>query len=193
MDYLILFLLVLGVNLMPAFGPPTWTILVLYSLNSDLPRASVVITGAIAAALGRYLLAQAFRLLGKRLSARSRDNLKAAREAVERSRRSTILALGLFALSPLPSAQLFEAAGLAGVRLIPFTIAFFAGRLVSYAIYSSTAAKLRQSSLGNAFREQVTSPLGIALQLVLITLLVLMTRINWSKLLTTRRAASRGK
>jgi hypothetical protein len=48
---------VLGVNLMPAFGPPTWSILVLYTLNTDLPRGLVVITGAIAAALGRYLLA----------------------------------------------------------------------------------------------------------------------------------------
>lgn len=32
-DYLLLFVIVPGVNLMPAFGPPTWTILVLYSLN----------------------------------------------------------------------------------------------------------------------------------------------------------------
>jgi uncharacterized membrane protein YdjX (TVP38/TMEM64 family) len=186
-DYLILFLLVLGVNLMPAFGPPTWTILVLYSLNTDMPRAPVVITGAIAAALGRYLLARAFRLVGKRLPPRSRDNLRAAREALERSRRSTILALGLFAISPLPSAQLFEAAGLAGIRLLPFTAAFFAGRLVSYAIYAFTAAEIRQSSLGDAFREQVVSPLGLAVQLALIALVVLMTRVNWGKWLEERR------
>ena len=62
MDYLILFLVVLGVNLMPAFGPPTWTILVLFSLNTNMSHAPVVIAGAIAAALGRYLLARASRL-----------------------------------------------------------------------------------------------------------------------------------
>jgi uncharacterized membrane protein YdjX (TVP38/TMEM64 family) len=181
MDYLILFLLVLGVNLLPAFGPPTWTILVLYSFNADLPLAPVVITGAIAAALGRYLLARASRLVSNRLSAKSRANLEAARDALEGSKRSTILALGLFAVSPLPSAQLFEAAGISGVRLLPFTAAFFAGRLVSYAIYASTAAKVRDSSLGDAFRAQFASPLGLALQLVLIALLVAMTRINWRK------------
>lgn len=183
MDYLILFALVLAVNLIPAFGPPTWSVLVLYSLNRDVPTGLVVIVGAIAAALGRFLLAQGFRLLGTRLSARSRNNLKSARDALEGSRRSSILALGLFAVSPLPSAQLFEAAGLAGVKLLPFTAAFFAGRLVSYAIYAFTAAEIRESSLGEAFTRQFASPLGIAFQLVLIALVIGMTRIDWSKLL----------
>ena len=45
-DYLILFAIVLGVNLIPAFGPPTWTILVLYSLNTRMPTPAVVLTGA---------------------------------------------------------------------------------------------------------------------------------------------------
>ena len=192
MDYLILFLLVLGVNLMPAFGPPTWTILVLYSLNTDMPWGLVVITGAIAAALGRYILARAFRLVGRRLSAKTRGNLEAARAALEGSKRGSILALGLFAVSPLPSAQLFEAAGLAGVRLLPFTAAFFAGRLVSYAVYTFTAAEIRESSLGDAFAKQFASPAGIALQLVLIGLVVAMTRINWRKLIAARQRGSGG-
>lgn len=37
---LILFLVVLGINLLPAFGPPTWSIIVFYGLNSDLPLNS---------------------------------------------------------------------------------------------------------------------------------------------------------
>jgi hypothetical protein len=40
----------------------------------------------------------------------------------------------LFAAAPLPSAQLFEAAGLARVRLRHLVAAFFVGRLVSYSI-----------------------------------------------------------
>jgi uncharacterized membrane protein YdjX (TVP38/TMEM64 family) len=193
MDYLILFLIVLGVNLMPAFGPPTWSILVLYTLNTDLPRGLVVITGAIAAALGRYLLARASRLVGRRLSARSRGNLEAARQALEGSKRSSILALGLFAVSPLPSAQLFEAAGLAGVRLLPFTAAFFAGRLVSYAFYAFSAAEIRESNIGEAFARQFTSPLGLALQIALIALVIGMTRVDWGRLIARRRGSSGGE
>ena len=157
-DYLLLFVIVLGVNLMPAFGPPTWTVLVLYSLNTqDMPTTAVVLTGASAAALGRYLLATAFRLLRNKLSTRSRDNLDAAKKLIEQSKGKTALALGLFVISPLPSAQLFEAAGLMQVRLLPFTIAFFAGRLVSYFVYAGTAAKIRETNLGEAFQEAVYS------------------------------------
>lgn len=62
-DYLILFAIVLGVNLMPAFGPPTWSVIALYGLNTNLPVEPLVLTAAIAAALGRFILAQGFRLL----------------------------------------------------------------------------------------------------------------------------------
>ena len=109
-DYLILFAIVLGVNLIPAFGPPTWTILVLYSLNTRMLTPAVVLTGATAAALGRYLLATGFRLFRNRLSTRSRDNLDAAKVLIEQSKGKTVLALAIFVISPLPSAQLFEAA-----------------------------------------------------------------------------------
>ena len=125
-DYLLLFLLVLGINLLPAFGPPTWSILVVFRLNSDMPTWLLVLIGASAAAIGRYLLGKAFWLLRNRLPERIRRNLEAARKVLQRRKRNTILALGLFAMSPLPSAQLFEAAGLAGVRLVGFTAAFFA-------------------------------------------------------------------
>lgn len=181
--YALLFLMVLGVNLMPAFGPPTWTILVLYSLNTDLPTASVVVTGAIAAATGRFLLGTAFRLVGGRLSIQTQTNLRSARVAIDQSRGTTIIALTLFVVSPLPSAQLFEAAGLMRVRLLPFTTAFFGGRLVSYFIYSSTAAKVRETSVGQAFRDALTQPVGIAVQLIVIGMLVALARVKWSRFL----------
>lgn len=183
-DYLLLSVIVLGVNLMPAFGPPTWTVLVLYSLNTRMPTIAVVLTGATAAALGRYLLATAFRLIGTRLSTRSRDNLNAARKLIEQGKGKTALALALFVVSPLPSAQLFEAAGLMRVRLLPFTLAFFSGRLVSYFIYAGTAAKIRESNLADAFRRAISEPVAIAVQLVVIVMLVALTRVHWARWLS---------
>jgi uncharacterized membrane protein YdjX (TVP38/TMEM64 family) len=180
-DYLIFFAIVLGVNLMPAFGPPTWSIIVFYGLGSHLPLTPLVIVGAVAAALGRLLLAHGVRLLRGRLPARTKRNLEALREALERKKRNGIIALGLFAVSPLPSAQLFEAAGLTGVRLLPFTAAFFVGRLASYSIYAFTAHEIRASSLGDTFRHALTSPFGIGLQLVMLGLLVLLSQIDWAK------------
>ena len=182
-----LFAIVLGVNLIPAFGPPTWAVLVLYVLSTDVHPALQIPVAATAAAGGRLLLALAFRLLGRRLPRKYRRNLRAARLALEKHRRTAILALGLFALSPVPSAQLFEAAGLAGVRLLPFTLAFFLGRTISYSFYVFTAAGLRATSLGDAFREALTSPWGIALQVLMLIGLVLLARIDWAKRLGGRK------
>jgi len=123
--YVLFFALVLGVNLMPAFGPPTWTIIAFYALNSGLPLAALILPGAVAAALGRLLLALSFRLIGRRLSHKRRHSLAVARSVLERRRRGALIGLGLFALSPIPSAQLFEAAGLMQVRLLGFTLASF--------------------------------------------------------------------
>jgi uncharacterized membrane protein YdjX (TVP38/TMEM64 family) len=183
-EYLILFLVVLGVNLLPAFGPPTWSIIVLYSLNAHMSLPLMVVTGALAAALGRFALGSLSRLFADKLSHKTRANLNAARELLEKRKRNAFLALGLFALSPVPSAQLFEAAGLTGVSLVRFTIAFFFGRIISYSIYGFTAEKMKQSSLGDTFRDSLTSPLGIALQLLMLALLVLLAKVDWAKILS---------
>lgn len=179
--YLILFAIVLGVNLMPAFGPPTWTIIVAYGLSSQIPLAALVVIGAAAAALGRFTLAHSFRLLRRHIPARTRSNLEAAGQALNRRKHHSRLALGLFALSPLPSAQLFEAAGLIKVGLVKFTAAFFAGRLVSYSIYGATAKSIEGSSLGGAFRDALLSPVGIALQIAMIALLIGLSQADWHK------------
>jgi len=179
--YLLLFAIVLAVNLMPAFGPPTWSIIVLYGLNSDLPVPAIVLVGALAAALGRFGLAQGFRLLRNHVSDKTRSNLEAARAALEKNKRRGFVALGLFALSPVPSAQLFEAAGLTGVRLLPFTLAFFAGRLVSYSIYAASAKAVEGMTLGDTFRDALTSPIGIGVQVVMLAGLVALAKVDWAK------------
>ena len=91
--------------------------------------------------------------------------------------------LVLFLLSPLPSAQLFMAVGLARVPLLGFTAAFFVGRLVTYSLYGWTARKLQQSSIGDAFMETLSSPWGILLQVTMLAALVALVRIDWARLL----------
>jgi hypothetical protein len=43
---------VFGVNLLPAFGPPTWAVLVFFGLQSDLTAIPLVPIGALAATSG---------------------------------------------------------------------------------------------------------------------------------------------
>ena len=78
MPYVALFLVVLRVNLLPAFGAPTWTVLVFARLNWHMNPVALVVLGAVAAAGGRYLLALGASRFRSRLSEKRRENLQAA-------------------------------------------------------------------------------------------------------------------
>jgi uncharacterized membrane protein YdjX (TVP38/TMEM64 family) len=179
MDYLGLAALVFGCNLLPAFAPPTWTILVLYRLNSHLAPVPLILIGAFSAGCGRYLLARGTGLLRSRIPAKHLANLESAGGLLTQNRKTAFAGLSLFALSPLPSAQLFEAAGLIGKKLVPLTLAFFAGRLISYSIYVTGATQLKDRNLGSIFTSGFKSPLGIAIQFLGILGVYLLTKINW--------------
>jgi uncharacterized membrane protein YdjX (TVP38/TMEM64 family) len=177
--YLLLAAAVLGVNLMPAFGPPTWAVLVLFHLNGDFWLPALVLVGAVCAATGRLLLAHATRRFGRRLPRRWRENAEAAGERLSEHRGRSLAGLALFAVSPLPSAQLFEAAGLMSVRLLPLTAAFFVGRTVSYTVYASGAEAFSRTDVGEVLLSSLTSPWGVAFQVLMIAVIVLLGRVDW--------------
>jgi hypothetical protein len=80
---------------------------------------------------------------------------------------------------------LFVAAGLLSVPLVPLTAAFFAGRLVSYSLYVG-AASAAKDSLGSVLTDAFASPLGIALQLLMLLALVVLVRVDWARVLRRR-------
>ena len=171
------------INLIPIFAPPTWTILVLFRLNSHLPVLPLVLLGALSAASGRYILARMTHRLRGRLKAKTKADLTAAEEFLNRRRLSKYGGMLLFALSPLPSAQLFEAAGLLNLALVPFTLSFFAGRIVSYSLFVAGASTVKVSGSRDVITAAFKSPYSIALQLLLIFGVYLLTKINWVKFL----------
>lgn len=188
--YLLVFAAVFAVNLLPAFGPPTWAVLVLFSLHGDYLTPALIATGAVAAALGRLLLATGTRRLAGHIGQKQRENLKAAGELVPQRRSRSWAFLALFAVSPLPSAQLFEAAGLISVRLLPLTAAFFAGRVVSYSFYVVSASTLKETDTGQVLLSTLTSPWAIGIEVVLLGLLVLLARVDWRRLAARRSTAT---
>lgn len=164
---------VFAINLLPAFGPPTWAVLVFFSLDFDLAPVPLVLGGALAAASGRFVLATGARKLRPRLSPARLAHLDRAQRALGSDRCRTAAGLVLFALSPVPSGQLFVAAGLMTVPLLPLTAAFFAGRLVSYSIYVGVAS-IAEKNLGDIVLDALTSPLGMALQVLMLVALALL-------------------
>ena len=183
MTYFYLALIIFGMNLLPAFAPPTWSVLVLFKLNSQIPAGPLIAIGALAAGSGRYCLARATGLLRHKISAKHRANLEAISEVLHQKTSHKLAGLLLFALSPIPSAQLFEAAGLMGIRLIPLTLAFFAGRIVSYSLYVAGTSSLQQKGMGELIQNSLTSPWGIAVQVFALFCIYLLMKVNWRKIL----------
>jgi uncharacterized membrane protein YdjX (TVP38/TMEM64 family) len=173
---------VFAVNLMPAFGPPTWLLIVFFSVKYNLSIVPLVLLGATAATCGRYLLALGSRRWRGHMSASRLDDLEALRSQLEASKTASYGGLALFLLSPLPSAQLFEAAGVTGVPLRPLAAAFFCGRIISYSIYA-TAASLAAKNFQQVLRNGLTSPWSIALQLLLLAGVVGLAFIPWRRVL----------
>jgi uncharacterized membrane protein YdjX (TVP38/TMEM64 family) len=185
--YLAVFGIVFGINLLPAFGPPTWAVLVFTRLHWHLNAVALVLIGAVAASCGRFLLALGTRQFSGGLPERMRTNIEAARDLLQRRPRSAIVVFSLFVVSPLPSAQLFMAAGLLGLNLVLFTLAFFVGRLVSFTIYMSVAV-IADQRLGNVLGHLFGSPWSIALQVVLLGAVWVLPLINWRNIGQRRHA-----
>ena len=182
MEYLALFAIVFGINLLPAFGPPTWAVLVFTRLHWHLNPIALVLLGAVAAMSGRYLLARAARHFKGRMPDRLKNNLEDAQTLIERRKVGAVALFALFVVSPLPSAQLFLAAGLLDLPLGLLTLAFFFGRLVSYSIYVSVAT-LAERQFGNVIGQVFGSPWSIALQVVLLVAVCFLPFVNWRRFL----------
>jgi hypothetical protein len=186
--------LVFVVNLMPAFGPPTWIVLAFMKIRYDVPSAALVLVGATSSATGRYALARGARALRRHLPHERRENLELLGKRLEAEPASAAGMLGVFLVSPLPSAQLFIAAGLADVRLGRLTAVFFAGRLVTYSVYVAGTV-VAVDHFGDVITHGIYSPLGIALQVLMLAGLVLLVRVDWAAVLDRvdrRRRSRRG-
>jgi hypothetical protein len=181
---------------MPAFGPPTWAVLVFFRFRyPEIPAPALVVGGAIAASAGRLLLALAFRVLGTRLPAKRQESLLVLGHVLGERRGGLLASFALFATAPIPSAQMFEAAGLARVRLWPLLVAFLLGRLVSYSVYVG-AASAAHDSLKRIFDKGLLSPQAIATQVIGIAVLLAIVFIDWPTVIDKMRgwwAARRGR
>jgi uncharacterized membrane protein YdjX (TVP38/TMEM64 family) len=169
-------------NALPAFAPPTWTILVFFLINYDLNPVLLVMCGVISATAGRAILAWYFRKFAHLVPTRFSKNMEYAGRYFEAAPGKRYAILALFLVSPISSAQLFEAAGLMKtVALKPLLLAFAAGRTVSYSTYVTGASVIAASNFGEVIIHELRSPWAIATQIALILGLVLLGSVDWQK------------
>ena len=180
-NYLLAIAVIAGTNTLPAFAPPTWSILVFFTLRYHLNPVALVLLGVLSATLGRAILANVFRVIRLWLPKGYVANMERIGVKIEKNPRKSIGLLALFFLSPISSTQLFEAAGIIKrIKLAPFLLAFAGGRLISYSIYVSGASVLKETSLAQVVTKEITSPLAIAIQVLLILGLVALGNVKWN-------------
>ncbi len=180
-ELLIVAAVVFGINILPAFAPPTWTVLAYFALTQHLPMAALIVIGVISASAGRWVLANMFRRYRNKLPASYVANMENAATHLTKSQNHTRALLALFLISPLSSAQLFEAAGIMkSIALRPLVAAFAAGRTVTYSVTVTGANAVATSSFGELLTKSLTSPGAIALQISMIVGLVLLGTIKWT-------------
>lgn len=179
--YFLAVAVIAGANLLPAFAPPTWSILVFFTLRYHMNPVALVLLGVMSATFGRAILASVFRAIRGMLPHGYVANMERIGAKIEENPKRAFGLLTLFFLSPISSAQLFEAAGIIKrIALGPLLIAFAGGRLISYSIYVSGASVLKETSLGQIVQKEFTSPVAIVIQILLIIGLVALGNVKWN-------------
>jgi uncharacterized membrane protein YdjX (TVP38/TMEM64 family) len=172
------------INLVPAFMPPTWSVVAFFAAPGGLPPLVLAVGCAIASTLGRTGLALTTRKLGLKLvTADMRTNLDALALFLREPRKHVLLGLIFMSpVSPFPSNQLFLAAGLTQVELRFIAPCFFVGRVVEYAV-AAFAANRAATTLAEVFGQELTSAHAIVIELASLVSIVVMAKIPWARLL----------
>jgi hypothetical protein len=181
--WLAVFAIAVGLNAVPAFMPPTWSVLAYFHLQEGLPIVPLAAIGALGAATGRAILAVASRELGARvLPARWQANITALVAELQARRELGLLGLALFALGPVPTNQLFVAAGIARAPLAPILAVFAAARFVSYIIWINVA-DTAAATLTELIAPRFGVGTAVLAQIAGFLLLIALMQIDWSRVL----------
>ncbi len=86
MQYVLVALVVFAANAVPAFAPPTWSLLVFFELNFELHAPAIVVIGVVSATAGRWLLATYMRHSTRWMPARYVENMTSAGHAITKTR-----------------------------------------------------------------------------------------------------------
>lgn len=178
--YLVAVVAIIFLNALPAFAPPTWMALVFFLLHYDANPVALVILGVLSATAGRAILAWYFRRFAHLVPTKFSKNMEYAGKYLEAEPGKRFAILALFLISPVSSAQLFEAAGLMKtIKLRPLLIAFAAGRTISYSTYVTGAAAIAATNFGEILIHELKSPWAIGVQIVMIAGLIALGSIDW--------------
>jgi membrane protein YqaA with SNARE-associated domain len=184
--YLLLFLAVVFENALPAFAPPTWTILVFAYAKFDLNIYLTVLSGVMGATLGRAILTHYINWFSHKIfNEEQHKNLGYLGNKFGHTASRNFIFIFLYCLTPLSTTALFVAAGMAKIKIRFILLGFFFGRLVSYTVLvlSTKALSANISDISKG----ILSWKSILSSVVAISILLLFIFIDWAKLFEEKK------
>jgi hypothetical protein len=183
------FAVIFVINMIPAFMPASWMVMSFFYIQFDLPLLILTVGGAIVSGFGRLVLAKESTFVKRRFMSNQAEDLDQLGAFLEDRRRWLIPTVFAYCLLPLPTNNLFVAAGLAEIRLTFVLIGFWAARIPADTFFVWTTDQVF-NSLGDVFRGAFGSWLAIAFQLLGVTSILLLYWLPWARWL--RRWTARG-
>ena len=172
--------LAFAINLAPAFMPSTWMVMAFFYIKFGLPLLILTVGGAIASALGRVVLAKASTLFKRRFLRSQQSDLDELGEFLNEHRQYVGPAVFAYSLTPLPTNNLFIAAGMAEVNMVAVVSGFTAATVIANTFWVWTTNKAF-TSLSAVFESTLTGPWGIALEVAGLLSVVLLFKLPWAK------------
>ncbi|HLF85188.1 MAG TPA: hypothetical protein VI837_13520 [Blastocatellia bacterium] len=194
--FLLIFLVVFLLNIVPIFAPPTWSVLSFIAIRFNSNVVVLAVVGAVAATLGRLALAKLSTVIVRQkiLSDDTRKNIDAVKEHLDSKKKLTFTILLFYAFSPFPSNHLFIAYGLTALKLRLIAIPFLLGRVVSYAFWAFTASGVAQLlNYESVTSKSLFSYYFVASQLFGLATIYVFTKIDWRRAFAEKRIRWRPK
>lgn len=179
--YILLAVLIFGMNVIPAFMPPTWVVLAYFYIRMHLALVPLVLIGAICATSGRVVLSLIARNHFRQfLSKETKENYDAIGKIFHAHEHISVPILLLYAFFPLPSNQVYIIAGLANANIKIIAASFLAGRLVSYTFWVTASHQVARR-LTDIFELNITHG-ALIVEVVGLFVIFLVGKIHWRKI-----------
>lgn len=175
-----------AMNIVPVLGPPLWTVVTFFALQSDIPIVPTVVLATFAAGLGRIVLALIAKKLGRSLVRMQQADVDEIADLLRR-RRTHLLPAALVYSTVLPTSWMFMAAGIIGAPLRPIFLGYWFSRA---AIDTFLVLSARTAS-EELIRDAVLGPTALVAQAFGILTFFLFLRLPWVRWLA-RLAARAG-
>jgi membrane protein YqaA with SNARE-associated domain len=184
--YPLVFLAALGVDLIPVFAPPAWTLMMFLLVKFDLNPWIVLSAGVTGSALGQYIFSLYIPKVSAKLITRRKDQeLEFVGKKLGQARWKTWTFVFLYTLTPLSTTALFTASGMAKIHPMQTVPPFFVGKFLSDGLMIAMGKHL--SSNAGDFWHSLISPKGIVTMVLGLIVIGGLLFIDWRTLLQKKK------